>query len=91
VFLDFGFWESIEAVHGWRPGYIARNLDLSVHFHAAHFSKAAEEADWLLVDSRSPTAADGLASSEARIWTSGGQLLASAHSHLICRPPISGR
>ena len=62
--------------------YAMPTMDLSVHFH-----HATPSSEWLFCRARCEQAADGLATSSARFWSGEtGQLVASAHSNLACRP-----
>jgi acyl-CoA thioesterase-2 len=61
--------------------FIAPSLDVNVQFH-----RLAPSSEWLLVEASALVANDGLVGGQARVWSEGGQLLASGGSHLLCRP-----
>jgi acyl-CoA thioesterase II len=70
----------------WRgqpPGtdYVAPSLDVAVWFHAP-----GADTDWLLLDAAAPTARSGLIYGEARVWSTGGTLLASGGSNMLVTP-----
>jgi acyl-CoA thioesterase-2 len=61
--------------------YIAPSLDLSVQFH-----RLVPDEEWLLCESLSPLAEDGLVGGSARIWTQDGRLVASGAQQMISKP-----
>lgn len=63
------------------PSHMAPSLDVTVWFH-----QGAADAEWLLVDARSPFAGDGLVGGVARVWSDDGRLLASGGQQMLCRP-----
>jgi len=70
----------------WRgepPGadYVAPSLDVAVWFH-----EASGDADWLLIEARTPVAGSGLVHGHARVWTRDGKLVASGGSNLLHTP-----
>lgn len=78
------------AVRGYAGGslsHIAPSLDLACRFHRMD---AAQSADWLLVEARSPVAAEGLVGGNAAVWDEGGVLLASGGQQMLCRPAPEG-
>jgi acyl-CoA thioesterase len=79
--MDFPGWNATIAAHPWPFRYLTPNLDLTVQFH-----RFAPEDDWMLIDGTVPVAADGLVGCNARLWTLGGQLVASGTSKHTCRP-----
>jgi acyl-CoA thioesterase len=62
------------------PPFIAPSLDLYASFH---HSGATDE--WLLLDGHSPVAGEGLLAWNGRVWTRGGQLLASGGGQAVFR------
>jgi acyl-CoA thioesterase II len=77
--------------HGWPAASLAHahleplpavavTIDLSVRFH-----RPADD-EWLLVETVSPIAADGLVAATGRVWDRAGALLASGGQTLLCRP-----
>jgi acyl-CoA thioesterase len=78
--LDFPGWNAATSAHGWPFRFLAPNLDLTVQFH--HFAPGSE---WMLADGVAPMARDGLVGCVARMWSEGGELLATGSSHHICR------
>jgi acyl-CoA thioesterase II len=74
------------AARGHAPGsltYMAPSLDLACRFHRLEHARRAE---WLLVEARSPVAAEGLVGGSAAVWDAGGTLLASGGQQMLCRP-----
>lgn len=80
ILVDVGSWPSAEASHN-QSAFIAPSIDLACAFH-----RIRPEAHWLLVEGRSPSAAEGLVGSHQCVWDEGGTLLASGTSQLLCRP-----
>ncbi len=67
------------------PRFVAPSLDLTVHFIAA----PTPETEWLLVDSRCRSAADGYGYADVRVWDQTDRLLAfGAQSMIIRRPTL---
>jgi acyl-CoA thioesterase II len=63
--------------------HIAPSLDLACRFHRLD---EAARSEWLLVEARSPVAADGLVAGTASVWDVDGRLLASGGQQMLCRP-----
>ena len=80
LWADLGPWNAVCAAHEWPFRWLAPNLDLHVQFHGV-----AADAEWLLIDTHAPVAADGLVGTTIRIWTEDGRLVASAGSQLFAR------
>jgi acyl-CoA thioesterase len=90
VWLDFGraaFVVDIEQFAAATLGlpaaeatFFAPTLDLYVAFH-----EPAPHEEWLLVEARGMSAADGLIGGSARVWTADGRLVASGGSQMLCR------
>jgi hypothetical protein len=53
---------------------------------AAHFHRAAPDAEWLLADGFAPVGEGGLIGCRTEVWTQNGKLLASGACQLLCRP-----
>jgi acyl-CoA thioesterase len=68
---------------GGSLGHIAPSLDLACRFHRM---EQGARADWLLVEARSPVAAEGLVGGIASVWDEQGRLLASGGQQMLCRP-----
>jgi acyl-CoA thioesterase II len=81
LWLDMMMWNAIWPAHPEPLPYIAPSLDLTVQFHGA-----APDSDWLLCDAHSPMGKSGICSSNGRVWSPDGRLLASGGSQLFCRP-----
>lgn len=64
----------------WPVAWIAPNLDLYLQFH-----ELPTFGEWLLVDTTSPRAGDGLVSGEIRIWNAAGRLVSAGGSQLMSR------
>jgi acyl-CoA thioesterase len=61
-------------------GFIAPSLDLAVQFH-----RLAPDDEWMLCESLSPLAGDGLVGGAARTWTRDGKLVASGAQQMITK------
>jgi acyl-CoA thioesterase-2 len=77
LLCDLPLWPAAMQHHGWKypdrnADYIAPTLDLYVAFH-----RAVPTDPWLLVDGAAPIAAEGLLGWNVRLWSVGGQLVAS--------------
>ncbi len=84
VMVDTFQWPAAARGHASASlGHIAPSLDLACRFHRLD---AAGRADWLLVEARSPAAADGLVAGTASVWDAAGRLLASGGQQMLCRP-----
>lgn len=81
LWLDMMMWNAIWPAQPEPLEYIAPSLDLMVQFHSV-----APEADWLLCDAHSPLSRGGICSSNGRVWSPDGRMLASGGSQLFCRP-----
>ncbi|MBC7770099.1 MAG: thioesterase family protein [Phycisphaerales bacterium] len=80
LWMDLGPWNAAAAPHPWPRRYLGPNLDLHVQFH-----RFAETDEWLLVDAAAPVARDGVIGTTLRLWSEGGELVASGGSMLFCR------
>ncbi len=81
ILVDLPSWPSAHRPHAWRePPFIAPSLDLSVAFHQP---TAGEE--WLLCDGAAPLSTGGLFGWTARVWSTGGGLLASGGGQCLYR------
>jgi acyl-CoA thioesterase len=78
--VDFPGWNAAISAHTWPFRYLAPNLDLGIQFH-----RFAPGADWVLAEGEVPLAQDGLLGCVARLWTAGGELLATGTSRHVCR------
>ncbi len=84
VMVDTFQWPAAARGHASASlGHIAPSLDLACRFHRLD---VAARAEWLLVEARSPVAADGLVAGTASVWDVGGRLLASGGQQMLCRP-----
>lgn len=84
IMVDTFQWPA--AVRGHAGGsirHIAPSLDLACRFHRLDH---AQKAEWLLVEARSPAAAEGLVGGTAAVWDADGRLLASGGQQMLCRP-----
>jgi acyl-CoA thioesterase II len=81
LLIDTMGWPAACQPHLRDETFIAPSLDVSVQFH-----RPAPESEWLLVDAVAPVAANGLIGCQTRIWSEGGQLVASGGAQLLCRP-----
>lgn len=88
ILLDVASWPSAHRLHAWKwpngQEWIAPTLDLYVAFHEPH-----PDEEWLLIDGHSPFGRDGLVAWNARLWSPGRNLIATAAGQLLCRrvPP----
>ncbi|MGA2519684.1 MAG: thioesterase family protein [Acidimicrobiales bacterium] len=84
ILVDTFQWPAAVSGHaGGTVAYMAPSLDLACRFHRL---EPVGDADWLLVEARSPIAADGLVGGTASVWNTGGALLASGGQQMLCRP-----
>jgi acyl-CoA thioesterase II len=84
IMIDTFQWPA--AVRGHAGGtirYIAPSLDLACRFHRLD---RARKDEWLLVEARSPAAAEGLVGGVAAVWDVDGRLLATGGQQMLCRP-----
>jgi acyl-CoA thioesterase len=87
VVLDTMGWPAATQAHAWSwptegpPTWVAPSLDLYVRFH-----RAAPESDDLFARLQAPVAANALITTEGRIWSRDGRLLASGASQLLSTP-----
>ena len=79
LLIDTMSWPAAVQPHGRDPGFTAPNLDVTAWFH-----RSAPQEAWLLADHASEVAAGGLMGTTARIWTPGGELLATGGAQLLC-------
>ncbi|MDJ0865880.1 MAG: thioesterase family protein [Myxococcota bacterium] len=74
-------WPAAAQPHPRDSGFTAPSLDVTAWFH-----RAAPEDPWLLADHVSEIAERGLMGTTVRIWSQGGQLVASGGAQLFCVP-----
>jgi acyl-CoA thioesterase len=86
--IDTMGWPAATLAHAYRAplDVIAPTVDLSVRFHRP--APAGEE--WLLCEAESPLGAEGLVTATGRVWSAGGDLLASGGQTMLCRPGVPG-
>lgn len=81
ILVDLPSWPAGHRPHAWQdPPFIAPTLDLNVAFHRPTTSE-----EWLLCDGTAPLATGGLLPWSARVWSTGGQLLASGGGQCLFR------
>ena len=81
VLVDVQSWPSATGPHAWNmPPFIAPSLDLYVAFH-----QPVPDEEWLLADGHGPVAKAGLMGWTGRLWSTGGDLVASGAGQLLCR------
>jgi acyl-CoA thioesterase len=80
VMIDTAAWIAAVQPHP-DSAFTAPNVDVTAWFH-----RAEPECEWLLMDHSCLVAASGLMGAHARIWSEGGQLLASGGAQLFCVP-----
>jgi acyl-CoA thioesterase-2 len=81
ILVDLPSWPSAHRPHAWRqPPFTAPTLDLNVAFH-----RPTSGRDWLLCDGAAPLSTGGLFGWNARVWSTGGQLLASGGGQCLYR------
>jgi len=78
LFMDLA-WEAAKLPHPNDAKFFAPTLTLSAHFHS--FSSES----WVLCDACAPVAERGMIDVGTRLWTPGGELLASSSGALLCR------
>ncbi len=89
IVVDTFQWPAAVRAHaGGTLAHVAPSLDLACRFHrtACH-----DDAQWLLVEARSPVADEGLVGGIASVWDGGGRLLASGGQQMLSRPAPPGR
>jgi acyl-CoA thioesterase len=74
-------WPAAVRGHTGNPPWLAASIEMTMRFH--QFAPASE---WLLCDTVSPVAADGLIGSTMTVWSTDGLLLATGGEHMLCRP-----
>jgi acyl-CoA thioesterase II len=79
--LDTVLWPVAARGHPENTAWYAPSIDVNVRFHAL-----APDDEWLLTDSWSPAAADGLVGGTGAIWSQSGRLLATGGQQMLCRP-----
>ncbi len=83
IAVDTFQWPAASRGHaGGTLSHVAPSLDLACRFHRMEESA---RADWLLVEARSPVAAEGLVGGTASVWDESGSLLASGGQQMLCR------
>jgi acyl-CoA thioesterase-2 len=81
ILVDLPSWPSAHRPHAWRqPPFTAPTLDLNVAFH-----RPTSGRDWLLCDGAAPLSTGGLFGWNARVWSTGGLLLASGGGQCLYR------
>jgi acyl-CoA thioesterase II len=79
--LDTVLWPVASRGHPQNTEWYAPSIDVQVRFHAL-----APDDEWVLADSASPAARDGLVSGTGAIWSQSGSLLATGGQQMLCRP-----
>jgi acyl-CoA thioesterase II len=86
LLIDTLTWPAAVQPHHPEAPFTAPNLDVTTWFH-----RSAATEPWLLADHACHVAEQGLMGTTARIWSRGGQLLASGGAQLLCIPtPADG-
>jgi acyl-CoA thioesterase-2 len=81
VVLDVGSWPAGCRPHAHRdPAFIAPSLDLY-----ASFQHPGASSEWLLLDTHSPVAGDGLLSWTGRVWSQDRRLIANGGGQAVFR------
>jgi acyl-CoA thioesterase-2 len=82
ILVDVQSWPAASPRHAWREphGYIAPSLDLYVAFHTP-----APTEEWLLADGYAPVSRDGMFGWTGRLWTPGGDLVATGAGQALYR------
>jgi acyl-CoA thioesterase-2 len=80
ILVDTMGWPAVCQLH-LDSGYMAPSIDIACGFH-----NTRPEEPWLWGQAISPSAANGLAGCEARVWSRDGALLAHGTSQLLFRP-----
>jgi acyl-CoA thioesterase len=87
IVLDTMGWPATTRHHAWDwpvdapPAWVAPSLDLFVRFH-----QAAPESEFVFARVEAPIAAAPLITTEGRVWSQDGRLLASGASQLLSTP-----
>lgn len=81
ILVDTMEWPAATRAHKPPVPWMAPSLDLSVRFH-----RAAPDSEWLLSETTSPIAAEGLVGGQAAVWSEDGRLLATGGQQMFCRP-----
>lgn len=81
ILIDTMEWPAAVRAHRADHTWMAPSLDLAVRFH--RFEPTSE---WLLSDTVSAIAADGLVGGTSATWSADGRLLASGGQQMLCRP-----
>lgn len=88
VVVDTFQWPAAVRAHaGGSLRHIAPSLDLACRFHRPAVD---DDAQWLLVEARSPVADEGLVAGTAAVWDRSGRLLASGGQQMLARPAPPG-
>lgn len=81
LLFDLAPWPAALAVHQGRTmSHIAPTLDLTIQFQ----SELQSPADWLLIESTSPSAGGGLYGAHGALWSERGKLVAIAAAQGFC-------
>jgi acyl-CoA thioesterase-2 len=81
LLIDTMGWPAASVAHPRDSGYVAPSLDVNAHFH-----RLDSDEEWLLADAVAPVATNGLIGAQGKVWSAGGQLLASGSCQMLCRP-----
>jgi acyl-CoA thioesterase II len=87
IVLDTMGWPAATRHHAWEwpvgaaPAWVAPSLDLFVRFH-----QPAPESEFVFAHVEAPIAAGPLITTEGRVWSQDGRLLASGASQLLSTP-----
>lgn len=84
LWMDMAPWNAALTTHGWPTAYIAPTLDLTVQFQPDFYGLVANPSEWLLVETRSPSAGAGLFGGHGRLWSEAGKLLAVGAAQSLC-------
>ena len=79
--LDTVLWPVAVRGHPEADDWYAPSIDVQARFHARR-----PDDEFLLTDSHSPAAGDGLVGGTAAIWSESGTLLATGGQQMLCRP-----
>ncbi|NJO32204.1 MAG: thioesterase family protein [Rhodospirillales bacterium] len=84
LWMDLAPWNAALMAHGWPTTHLAPTLDLNVQFLPHLYAATVTSSVWLLAETHSPIAGDGLFAAQSKLWSESGRLVAGSAAQALC-------
>jgi acyl-CoA thioesterase len=86
LWMDLAPWNAALMAHGWPTTHVAPTLELTVQFQPHLYGAKTSGSAWLLAETDSPVAGEGLFGAQSRLWSESGELVAASTAQALCAP-----